>query len=367
MTTTGTTAPPEEPTAASPDLERPPFHPYRGVCTALARTTGTDVLLWRVLFIVLAFFDGLGILLYLVGLLTIPREGEAHSVAERLLRGPNRRLRRDEVLLVVLTVLAAGNMLDHGNNLIALAVITGVVLLFLRGRHDHPVEPLGTPPLVRPSTPAPMDPLPTLSVTINTTKAPRPKSALGPLTMGLAVLVAGFMVLLNVTASAQIEPEVIIASALAVVGLGIVVSAWWGRSFMLFPVAVLLGVALAATSVARPAIDAGVGDRTWKPIGSASYKLGLGEATLDLRGVPIREGQVLNLTAKVDVGHLIVIVPPDLRVALHAEAKVGDLLILGHDTNGRGVTQDEDLGPEGRPLVRLDASVRLGQVEVRNG
>ena len=368
MTTTGTTSPTEEPRSDSsaPDLERPSLHPFRGVCSALARTTGTDVLLWRVLFIVLAFFNGLGLVLYLVGLITIPREGEPHSLAERLLRGPNRRLRRDEVFLVVLTIIAIGSMLNHGSNLVALAVITGVVLLFLRSR---PVDGPGTPPLVRPATPDPMEPLPS-SVTIrigSTPRAPRRKSVLGSLTIGLAVLVTGFLVLLNTTTAAHIDVEAIIASALAVVGAGIVVSAFWGRSLLLFPVAVVLGIALAAASVAQPSLDAGIGDRTWKPTGSASYRLGIGEATLDLRNAIVPETGATTITARVDVGHLIVIIPTDARVSVHTFAKLGDLHVLELDTNGHSVSRDLIVGPEGPPQVIVDASVRLGQVEVRNG
>jgi phage shock protein PspC (stress-responsive transcriptional regulator) len=384
MTTTGTTTPtePSSPEPASPDLERPTLHPYRGVCSALARTTGTDVLLWRVLFIVLAFFDGLGILLYLVGLLTIPREGEPHSVAERLLRGPNRRLRRDEILLVVLTVIVGGNMIDHGNNLVALAVIAAVALLFLHGRPDRPVEPVGTPPLVRPNIPLPMDPLPS-SVTVKVAGPPRPNSALGPLTLGLAAVVAGFLVLLNTAGSAGIEPEAIIASALAVVGAGLVVGAWWGRSSLLVLTAILLALALGATNVGRPVVEAGVGDRTWTPHGAADYRLGVGDATLDLRNMVIGDG-VPVVKARVDVGELTVIVPSAVRVTVDMHAEVGELSVSGlglngtlverlqdrgvdlgtNDLSGHDVDREITIGPAGPTQIQVDASVRFGQITV---
>lgn len=390
MTTTGTTAPPEEPNGdtSSPDLERPTRHPYRGVCSALARTTGTDVLLWRVLFVVLAFFDGLGILLYLVGLLTIPRVGEVHSVAERLFRGPNRRLRRDEILLIVLTLVAAGHMLGHGNNLVALVVIAGFVLLFLHGRQDAPpAEPVGTPPLVQPTVARPA------SHVADVTFAPPPpraKSALGSLTLGLATLVVGFLVLLNTAASADIEAEVIVAAALAVVGAGLIVGAWWGRSALLVVMAVLLGIALAATTAVRPMLEAGVGERTWTPTGAADYRLGVGDATLDLRNMIIGDGAPPQLEARVDIGELTIIVPKAVRVAVRMHADLGELAVpdpvngllfngrrdridldvneglsFGFDKiNGRDVEREITIGPEGPTLIRVDASVRIGQVTV---
>jgi phage shock protein PspC (stress-responsive transcriptional regulator) len=359
MTTTETTAP-------SPELQRPTLHAYRGVATALARTTGTDVLLWRVLFVVLTFFNGLGILLYLVGLFTIPREGERQSLAERLFRGPHRDLRTADIVLLALLVLSVGNVLGHGDGIIGVVVIAGLVYLFFRGRQTGTAsvaEPVPSPPLVRPAVPAPMDPLPELPGPV--TK--RPRSVLGTLTTGTALLVASTLVLLNATEVVSIHAESILAAALLVVGAGIVASAWWGRSWVLVPVAILLGLALAATSVARPAIDAGIGDRTWTPTGSATYRLGVGEATLDLRDIDVHEGTPTQITAKVDVGHLIVLVPESLRVALHADAEWGEVLVLGTGPNGRHVDYDQDLGPQGSPQVRLDASVRTGQIEVRRG
>src|SRR5690349_15102441 len=84
---------PEYP-ASTTRLERPRDSAFQGVCSAVARTTGTDPLLWRVLVVVLTLFNGLGVLLYLVGIVAIPREDEEHSLAERLLRGPDRHLER---------------------------------------------------------------------------------------------------------------------------------------------------------------------------------------------------------------------------------------------------------------------------------
>lgn len=355
------------PRTASPELERPTLHAYRGVATALARTTGTDVLLWRVLFVVLAFFDGLGIALYLVGLVTIRREGESQSMAERLFRGPNRRLHGKDVLLIALLVIAVGSLLDHGDSVVAVAVAVGIAVLFFHGRQDGRTgEVMSSPALVLPAVPAPLEPLSELPV-IRIEAAPKQRSVLGALTLGLALLVSSFLVLLNTADATDVHPEAILAVALGIVGAGIVASAWWGRSWLLYPVAIMLGLALAATSVARPAIEAGVGDRTWNPTGPATYRLGVGEATLDLRDVTVRESGTTAITAQVDVGHLIVIVPDGLRVALHAEAEIGELMLLGNDSHGRGVSRDENLGPEGRPQVRLDLKVRAGQVEVRHG
>ena len=190
---------------------------------------------------------------------------------------------------MALLLLSVGNVLGHGDGVVALVVFAGVVYLFFRGRRDSTgelAEPVAAPPLVRPAVPAAMAPLPELPEP----RVKRPRSVLGTLTTGTALLVSSTLVLLNATDVADIRAEVILAAALLVVGAGIVASAWWGRSLILIPVAIVLGLSLAATSVARPAIDAGVGEREWSPTGSATYRLGVGEAILDLRDVDVREG-----------------------------------------------------------------------------
>ena len=102
---------------ANPRLVRPYDSTWMGVATALARTTGTDVVLWRVLFVVLTLFGGLGLGLYLLGVVAIPAEGVDRSLAERLVHGPDRRLSKGEVfLLAVVTVMTAGVI--HGGDVL---------------------------------------------------------------------------------------------------------------------------------------------------------------------------------------------------------------------------------------------------------
>jgi phage shock protein PspC (stress-responsive transcriptional regulator) len=344
-----------ETTFISPRLERPSEAPFKGVCTAFARATGTDPVLWRVLVVVLTFFGGLGIALYLAGMVMIPAEDQERSIGDTLIHGPDRHLERGQLILTGLFIVVALSVVRDPNGVIIAVVLGALGVLWLRSRPDVPiavVQPV--PAAVTVTAPRPHKP-------------PRPRSPIVGLTLSVTALVAGVLLLVGVSGDSSIPAEVVLASALGTVGLGLVVGSFWGKAPGLVLVAALLGLGLAATVAARPVIDFGVGDRTWNPTGSGSYRLGVGDATLDLTRLPLREGQTINVDARVDVGHLLVLLPPGARVTLHAQAGLGDLLLDGQDKNGRRVSRSVDYGPEGTPQVRLDLSVRTGQVEVRRG
>jgi hypothetical protein len=132
------------------------------------------------------------------------------------------------------------------------------------------------------------------------------------------------------------------------------------------PVALLLALALAGTTAARPAIDHGVGDRSWVAGAAGSYRLGIGDATLTLVA-PAGAAAVQEVTARVSIGHLEVVVPEGVRVVVDARVQTGDVQGPGVDDSGRTVHRTFVLGPEGAPQVHVDARVGTGMVEVRHG
>ena len=131
----------------SPRLERPSDSAFKGVCSALARTTGTEPVLWRVLAVILTLFGGLGIVLYLVGLVAIPREDEEHSLAHRLLHGPDRRFERNQVLLLVLVLVAGLSYVGDTSHLVVGGVAVVLAFLWWRGRSEPVAPKAATAPL----------------------------------------------------------------------------------------------------------------------------------------------------------------------------------------------------------------------------
>jgi phage shock protein C len=65
-----------------------------GLCGGLGRYANVDPVIVRILFVVLTLFGGSGVLLYLVGWVAIPDEGQSVAPIGRLANRVSRRRRR---------------------------------------------------------------------------------------------------------------------------------------------------------------------------------------------------------------------------------------------------------------------------------
>jgi phage shock protein PspC (stress-responsive transcriptional regulator) len=360
-----------ETTFTSPRLERPRDTPLAGVATALARTTGTDVVLWRVLFVVLTVFGGLGIALYLACVVSIPSEGAEHSLVTRLLHG-DRRLTTRQVLLLALVLVATVGALHDNGGAVVVAGAAALWYFWWHRRHPSPLPPPATGVGVGPAS-ASEGPLPdsrpaaTYEAPAWVPPAPRLRSVVTPLTLSAAAVVVGVLLLVAAAGAASVPTEVVLAAALGVVGLGLVASAFWGRARGLVPVALLLALALSSTFGARPAVDHGIGERHWDAVRPSAYRLGIGDATLRLAGPLVHAAGPKDIDARVTLGHLKVVVPEGAHVVVDAHVAHGAIQADGYDDSGRNVDKTFDLGPRDEPPVYVHARVSVGMVEVRRG
>jgi predicted membrane protein len=88
----------------------------------------------------------------------------------------------------------------------------------------------------------------------------------------------------------------------------------------------------------------------------------------DLTGVPFA-GQSGRLAAEIGAGEIVVTVPRDVDVTVHAKTGVGQVELLGADSGG-GFGTDRtltDLGPDGAGggTLDLDLQAGFGHLEVR--
>lgn len=329
-----------------------------GVCAAVGRYTDTDPVLWRVVVGALAVAGGAGFALYALAWLLIPRADQPASFAERQLRRPDRSVNVAGVVLLVVVTLVLLALLDDGSGAVVVVVVAGLAFLVARERRvagpaapgDVPYAAAGAPSSygVPPVAPyAPVAPAP-----------PRERSVLGPVTLSVAALVAGVLLVLREAGQDWVTAPRVIAAAMLVVGAGLVVGTWVGRARWLLAVGLVLGLLLVPASAA----DGGAGDRTWVPTaadGTTTFRLGAGEAVLDLR--QLEPGSVDEIAARVGLGSLTVLVPDDLRVRATTDVGLGEVRQDGE----RDRTDTIVLGPVAGDELRLDLEVGVGEIEVR--
>jgi phage shock protein PspC (stress-responsive transcriptional regulator) len=378
--------------AARYGLVRPTQGRYvAGVCAALGRATNTDPVLWRVLVAVLTLVGGVGLLAYLIGWLLIPAEGDTASPAEALVgRGRSSLSAAATVALGVLALLVLGGVFDSSIRpaLIVAALVAGAVLLLTRRQtpwQGHPAPPVAPGGTTDPAEPAatespyrppfaPHGPYAPTGYPPAAPPPPRPRrqpSVLGRLTMSVGLLAMGLLGLLDLTGG-SVPAAAYPAVALAVVGLGLLVGAWFGRARWLIAVGAVLLVVLAGTATAGR-VESRVrsaGNVTWIPASVAelqgAYRNQFGNSTLDLSGIDFTDHDE-SVSVATNAGNLEVILPPNVDATVRAAVNFGNADVFGQGWDGFGTREMTDLGADGAGggKLYLDIHTNAGNLEVR--
>ena len=203
---------------------------------------------------------------------------------------------------------------------------------------------------------------------------PKPVPA-GRLLLGVLLVLLGLGWLLDTTGAADLDWDLILPIGLILVGIALSIAWWQGRGRGgLIAIGVILTVVLTIGTVVRIPLGGGIGDRTERPrtfeaVGDR-FELAIGKLTVDLRDLPAG-GEVpteVRIDAAVGIGQLVVLVGSDIPcVATHAEAGVGEIVVFGEREGGIGPDHRTEVVCLGPPVLNLDVSVGLGQVEVRRG
>ncbi|OJV23893.1 MAG: hypothetical protein BGO26_03485 [Actinobacteria bacterium 69-20] len=119
-----------------------------GVAGGLGRALGVDPILIRVAFVVLALFGGSGVLLYCIGWLVMPADGDDASAVQALAgRGRSSVSPALAVVLVIVALASAGSVFSWGVPFWPVAIAAGVVFVLLaRGRAMRCRSRTWTPP-----------------------------------------------------------------------------------------------------------------------------------------------------------------------------------------------------------------------------
>ncbi len=247
----------------------------------------------------------------------------------------------------------------------ALLLIGLGVLLFRRG---EPVTSSATSPGTDLATGTPALPAAPLS-------PPRRRSILGRLAVAAGLLVAGAAALLENLGLFQLNTRRLLALLLLVVGVALVIGAWWGTARWLIVIGVLLVPALFATSAVALLFGpfhgdhhGWFGDRARRPTSRAQvaqpFELGFGDLTLDLTALPL-SADPTHVVARIGAGNITVIVPEGVDVTVNTKVRAGDVRVFGHREHGVGLKPTYHAsGTPGAGRLLLDLRAGAGGVTV---
>jgi phage shock protein PspC (stress-responsive transcriptional regulator) len=317
-----------------------------GVCSGLGAHFDVDPILFRIAFVGLAIFSGVGIALYLAILLLVPEEGASRAPIYL------RRFSWWIVLGVVVVIAAAGIALHaaghaghrgvwgFGVGAGSLALVGSIAgLLWLRWR-----RPVGEPGYPNGD-----------------------RRLFGALALATAVVVWAVLLAVGGAWLAGID-EQLAAWAVVAIGAVLVLCAFTRTARWLVLPAVAFALAVAVIAAAHVDLHGGMGERTYRPhtLGEVrdGYQLGAGRLEVDLRGVTFPPGNT-QLHVRLGMGELIVLVPDDVCVATSAHIGGGYVGALEQRSGGLDVDWAERPSPPPRtPRLVLDGHVGLGALLV---
>ncbi|WP_340558730.1 PspC domain-containing protein [Streptomyces sp. GSL17-111] len=412
-----------------------------GVCGGVARHYDVDPVILRVPLAVLSVIGGLGLLLYGFAWLLLPLEGEDENEARRLLSG---RVEGTGLAAVLLTLAGSGLMLaslggDQSGvsfSLLVLLALAAGLYWSQRRRQEGAAdaeagpEPVSQVPPEAQAPPVPhapswwREPLTKDPQAAGTgylwgpadavpqkpaDGAPAPPVAPGgghgrpgqgawparPVPtaperrgrrLGWAVVpaafVAGWIGVVATWDGGSLSTTLVtgLSCALAVLALGLVVSAFAGRTGGGTVLVAVMTAGLLAGAAALPEDLSPSWSRTrWEPAAVAdvrpSYDLGSGEGVLDLTGIDLAEDETVRSALTADVGEVRIVVPENARLVLDLDISLGGYRVpgttpYGDGLEGGGVSVDETvtLLPRGdaepRGTIRLSVELLMGETVV---
>ncbi len=384
-----------------------------GVASGLARYLGVDVAWIRIGFVVLALFGGSGILLYLIGWLAIPQEGENESIVVDRAGDMQRAGSWIGIALIVLAgMIVLGNTGLIRGELMVAAVLVVVGILLYRGdiggskeaervafassdtREDltqepsvasYPAEaslaaeeasaPVGDTTWVAAEPTPPVAPLPPDPAFVPRQQPPRESSPLGRFALATAFIVVGVMGIGH--SAGWFDPTLrhYAAAILIVFGGALLISTLFGRARWLIIVGLVMSPLLISMALLKVPFEGGFGDTLHQPATAAEvqaeYRLMAGQQILDLSELDLAADEVIAIDASVVFGRLEVIAPAGVGFDAVAKVDGGEMFLDGRRGSQLGRPDSDNINIErsvvyeGSGMIQMDAHVGFGELVIR--
>jgi phage shock protein PspC (stress-responsive transcriptional regulator) len=345
-----------------------------GVAGGIGLHLDIDPVIVRVAFVVLSFFGGVGLLLYIAGWLLIPEEGK--DWAKVALDRRSRTVALALVALLGLVLLVShgwwGSGFPWGILLVAALVALVATRLPERRSTQAPVpapEPGAADARVATEYAA-------AAAYAAPPAQPRPVNPRrrGPILFWFALaLMAVALGALGVAdlAGADVAPSAYPALVLALSGAVLLVGAFFGRAGGI----VLVGFVATAATIGSTVVDRWDPHRqVERPVAVAdvhgTYHLDMGDLVVDLtrvRNLQALDGRTIEVSG--GVGQLDIRVPAAVTVVTHSRISgPGGITTFGEDTGGIDTTVDSthDAGT-GAPTLTIDADLHIGAITFVTG
>jgi phage shock protein PspC (stress-responsive transcriptional regulator) len=324
-----------------------------GVARDFGVRTGVDPLWFRIAFVVLTVFSGLGLLLY-IGSWLILRGRRRSPFGPLVIAG-----------VAVIVVSCVGLLGASGTRYIdspwtIVFVLAGVAVALWQPRSAAQSAVVVPGSSTRSSAP---------TEAAEGAWEKQPPSTLGRWALAAALVVGAAGAVGYQLADDGLHPERWLGAAAAVCGLGIVVGAWRGRALWLTAPGLLFAASgFVAGHAARAGIDElELGNRDFyvDSIGGSELPgredLIAGEIEVAVHSAP---PEVSRSDLRIGLGVIDIVVDDDVTVEVRAHVRSGDIVVDGDERPHDGDVQVIRVGPEANPDVVIQATVSVGRLEI---
>ena len=360
-----------------------------GVAGGIGAYFGIDSVIVRIAFIVLTFLGGAGPFLYLIGWLALPQEDSPSVIAKALGSDSPRRFRSLMAVVLIgigllITASLSGELFATFINVWTMApylalilIAAGVALVLWPGPTGRskptpapsPPPSAPSPPAPHPSTAAaggpgwaaasPAGPVPSPVVPVRR----RGRTMIGYLTVAVLLVYTGGSMVLDRLDAVEVDIGVYLAVALAITGVGLLVSAYLVSARGLILLGVVLSAPLLLFAGAELPWGSGVGKLRVDVMTASElqdeYHHGVGQMVVDLSDLEA-DGTVNSLDLSVSVGELDIYVPDNIKTTADVNVGAGSIRVW---YGGPEPDRQRDLGYSRRlleDLLRLPLSYTDG-------